>query len=34
MLPKSLIGPILIVFVILGVLGQALPLYTDYLWFQ
>jgi hypothetical protein len=29
-----LIGPILIVFVILGVLGQALPLYTDYLWFQ
>ena len=34
MLPLSLIGPILIVFVILGVLGQALPLYTDYLWFQ
>jgi len=31
---QSLIGPILIVFVILGVLGQALPLYTDYLWFQ
>ena len=34
MTPQSLIGPILIVFVILGVLGQALPLYTDYLWFQ
>jgi len=34
MTPQSLIGPILIVFVILGVLSQALPLYTDYLWFQ
>ncbi|HWU40521.1 MAG TPA: UPF0182 family protein, partial [Candidatus Acidoferrum sp.] len=31
---QSLIGPILAVFVILGVLGQVLPLYTDYLWFQ
>jgi uncharacterized membrane protein (UPF0182 family) len=34
MLPQSLIGPILIVFVLLGLLGQAVPLYTDYLWFQ
>jgi len=34
MLRHSLIGPILVVFVILGVLGQLLPLYTDYLWFQ
>ncbi len=34
MLRYSLIGPILVVFVILGVLGQLLPLYTDYLWFQ
>ncbi len=31
---QSLIGPILIVFVVLGLLGQAIPLYTDYLWFQ
>ena len=31
---QSLIGPILIIFVILGVAGQAVPLYTDYLWFQ
>ncbi len=34
MIRQSLIAPILIVFVILGVLGQLLPLYTDYLWFQ
>jgi uncharacterized membrane protein (UPF0182 family) len=34
MAPQSLIGPILILFVLLGVAGQALPLYTDYLWFQ
>jgi hypothetical protein len=31
---QSLIGPILILLVILGLVGQALPLYTDYLWFQ
>jgi uncharacterized membrane protein (UPF0182 family) len=34
MIPRSLIGPILLVFVALNVVGQALPLYTDYLWFQ
>jgi len=34
MLPQSLIGPILILFVVLGLLGQVMPLYTDYLWFQ
>lgn len=34
MLRQSLIGPILIMLVILGALGQLLPLYTDYLWFQ
>jgi uncharacterized membrane protein (UPF0182 family) len=34
MLPQTLIGPILIVFVLLGLVGQAVPLYTDYLWFQ
>ena len=34
MLPRSLIGPILVVFVLLNVAGQVLPLYTDYLWFQ
>ena len=34
MLPQSLIGPILILFVVLGLLGQVTPLYTDYLWFQ
>ncbi len=34
MLPRSLIGPIILVFVALNVIGQALPLYTDYLWFQ
>lgn len=32
--PRSLLGPILIVVIILGLLGQTLPLYTDYLWFQ
>ncbi|MBI2000256.1 MAG: UPF0182 family protein, partial [candidate division NC10 bacterium] len=32
--PKSLIGPFLIVLVALSLLGQAVPLYTDYLWFQ
>jgi uncharacterized membrane protein (UPF0182 family) len=31
---QSLIGPLLIIFVILGVAGQVVPLYTDYLWFQ
>ena len=31
---QSLIGPLLIIFVILGVAGQVIPLYTDYLWFQ
>lgn len=34
MLPQSLIGPILIVLVLLGLGGQVIPLYTDYLWFQ
>jgi uncharacterized protein len=34
MIPRSLIGPILVVFVLLNVAGQVLPLYTDYLWFQ
>ena len=34
MLRRSLIGPILVVFVLLNVAGQVLPLYTDYLWFQ
>lgn len=34
MLPRSWIGPIILVFIALNVLGQALPLYTDYLWFQ
>jgi len=34
MLPQSLMGPILIVVVVLSLLGQAFPLYTDYLWFQ
>jgi uncharacterized membrane protein (UPF0182 family) len=34
MLPQSLLGPLLILFVILGLLGQSVPLYTDYLWFQ
>ncbi|MBI2164691.1 MAG: UPF0182 family protein, partial [candidate division NC10 bacterium] len=32
--PQSLIGPLLIVLVALSLLGQAIPLYTDYLWFQ
>ncbi len=34
MLPRSLIGPILIVLVLLSLGGQVIPLYTDYLWFQ
>ncbi len=34
MLPRSLIGPIVLVFLALNLVGQALPLYTDYLWFQ
>jgi len=34
MLPRSIIGPILVVFVLLNVAAQVLPLYTDYLWFQ
>ncbi len=34
MFPRSLAGPILIVVVVLGLLGQVVPLYTDYLWFQ
>ena len=34
MLPRSLIGPIVLGFLALNLLGQALPLYTDYLWFQ
>jgi len=34
MTPRSLVAPILIVLVLLGLLGQVVPLYTDYLWFQ
>jgi uncharacterized membrane protein (UPF0182 family) len=34
MLPRSLIAPIVLGFLALNVAGQALPLYTDYLWFQ
>jgi len=34
MLPRSVLGPILVVFIALNLVGQALPLYTDYLWFQ
>jgi uncharacterized protein len=34
MLPRSIIGPLLVVFVLLNFAGQLLPLYTDYLWFQ
>ena len=34
MLPRYLIGPIVVGFLVLNLLGQALPLYTDYLWFQ
>jgi uncharacterized membrane protein (UPF0182 family) len=34
MLPRSLIGPLLLVFIAVSLLGQVLPLYTDYLWFQ
>ena len=31
---RSLVGPLLAVFIALNLAGQALPLYTDYLWFQ
>jgi uncharacterized protein len=34
MLPRSLLGPLLVVFVLVNLAGQVLPLYTDYLWFQ
>lgn len=34
MTPQSFIGPFLIVLVALSLLGQVIPLYTDYLWFQ
>ncbi|HSB81043.1 MAG TPA: UPF0182 family protein, partial [Candidatus Methylomirabilis sp.] len=34
MLPRSLIAPLLLVFIALSFLGQTVPLYTDYLWFQ
>lgn len=34
MLSRSLVGPILIVFIALNLASQVLPLYTDYLWFQ
>jgi len=33
MLPRSLIAPLVLGFLALNVLAQALPLYTDYLWF-
>jgi hypothetical protein len=31
---RSLVGPLLVVFIALNFAGQILPLYTDYLWFQ
>jgi uncharacterized membrane protein (UPF0182 family) len=31
---RSLVGPLLLVLVVLSLLGQVIPLYTDYLWFQ
>lgn len=31
---RSLMGPILVLFIALNLVGQLLPLYTDYLWFQ
>ncbi|HSB78606.1 MAG TPA: UPF0182 family protein [Candidatus Methylomirabilis sp.] len=34
MVPRSLIAPLLLVFVAFSLLGQTVPLYTDYLWFQ
>jgi uncharacterized protein len=34
MVPRSLIAPLLLIFIALSSLGQTLPLYTDYLWFQ
>ena len=34
MLPRSLIGPIVLAFLALNLASQALPLYTDYLWFH
>jgi len=34
MLPRSLIGPIVLAFLALNLASQALPLYADYLWFH
>jgi len=34
MIPRRLIGPIVLGFLALNVIGQIFPLYTDYLWFQ
>ena len=34
MIPRSLIAPLLLVFIVFSFLGQTVPLYTDYLWFQ
>ena len=34
MLPRSLIVPIVLGFLVLNLAGQILPLFTDYLWFQ
>lgn len=34
MLPRSMLGPLVAVFVLVNLAGQVLPLYTDYLWFQ
>ncbi len=31
---RSLVGPLLVIFIALNFAGQVLPLYTDYLWFQ
>ncbi|MEK7204476.1 MAG: UPF0182 family protein, partial [candidate division NC10 bacterium] len=34
MQPRSFVVPVIIVLVLFSLLGQAFPLYTDYLWFQ
>ena len=31
---RSLVGPLIILFILISLAGQLLPLYTDYLWFQ
>jgi uncharacterized protein len=34
MVPRALLAPLLLVFLLFSFLGQTVPLYTDYLWFQ